>query len=253
MDPLIVLLLLSSVKLCSASVAPNFMYDVQFSTDPIPESVAAAAEAASPSTALLSHVPDGWQPMTLPNGSSYLCRVPSIASLLDSEKTSDPVPMLKSGQLLPEAAKKALSLSMANLCVQKVGGWFSYDICWERHVRQYHAEGSQLKAEYFLGKGPSYKLENGATDDLTFRVHATGGPYVAARLLNGTVCDLTGKERVAELRLFCLPEGADEKISLEMTEPETCKYVITMSHPKACIPQLQRVQGTQVPIVCYRL
>jgi protein OS-9 len=142
---------------------------------------------------------------------------------------------------------------MAGFCVQKHNGWWSYDVCWERHVRQFHADGGQLRTEYFLGKGPEYKLEKGATQALTYRVHSTAGPYVAAELLNGTVCDLTGKERVAELRLFCLSDEHDDQMSLEMTEPETCKYVITMSHPRACIPQLRRDKGVNLAIVCYRL
>lgn len=239
------------------------MYDVQFSTDALPvdipgaglvpssSAVSADAAAAGPALSLLSHAPHGWQPMTLPNGSAYLCRIPSAADLAAAPT---PAPAaLKPGQKLPDAARTALSTAMAGACVQKLSGWFTYDVCWEQSVRQYHMEGTVLKDEYYLGKGPTFKLEKGATADVTFRVHHTHGPYVAATFLNGTLCDLTGKDRVSEVRLFCLPDGADERIELELAEPETCRYVITMAHPAACIPELQRVQGTQVPIVCYRV
>jgi hypothetical protein len=32
-----------------------------------------------------------------------------------------------------------------------VEDWWTYEVCYERHVRQYHKEGAALISEYLLG------------------------------------------------------------------------------------------------------
>ena len=244
-----------------ATTSPNYLYDIQFTDDPIPQNLFASppspsGEDNSDATPmpLLSYSPDGWQPMTLPNGSAYLCRVPSTGPTdASDEADKENSDILRDGQVLPSSVQAALSAAMQKICALRLDGWFSYDVCWEKHVRQYHLEGTSTKDEFFLGKGPDYKLEKGAPAELFYRIHTEQGPYVAAQFPNGTVCDLTGRDRATELRLFCQPEGADEAVKIEISEPETCKYIVSLFHPRACIPELRKVQGSLAPIICYKM
>ena len=36
-------------------------------------------------------------------------------------------------------------------CAYRVEDWWTYEVCYERHVRQYHKEGAALISEYLLG------------------------------------------------------------------------------------------------------
>lgn len=39
-------------------------------------------------------------------------------------------------------------------CALIATGWWHYELCWNRFVRQFHVEEHRITAEYFLGLGP---------------------------------------------------------------------------------------------------
>jgi hypothetical protein len=39
-------------------------------------------------------------------------------------------------------------------CAVLSAGWWHYEVCWQRYIRQFHVENQRITAEYFLGLGP---------------------------------------------------------------------------------------------------
>lgn len=234
---------------------------------------------------------DGWLPFRISNGSLYVCRMPrpgdpeleQIAEerfspkkkSTDNEKDSSDQPTSETseaklvvGQKLPSSIREELSRRMKGDCITKNLGWWTYEVCWEEHVRQYHSENGQTSSAHFLGHGPNKKLKFGSKyEDVIYRVDSVRGPYLSALFKNGSKCDVTGEPRVTEIRLYCEEEaaklGPESELTgematainlyerkLDISEQETCTYLVWWGTPKACLKQIKKDAGPIFGIRC---
>eukprot|EP00004_Rigifila_ramosa_P006256 TRINITY_DN1694_c0_g1_i1.p2 TRINITY_DN1694_c0_g1~~TRINITY_DN1694_c0_g1_i1.p2 ORF type:complete len:168 (-),score=36.32 TRINITY_DN1694_c0_g1_i1:25-528(-) len=133
-------------------------------------------------------------------------------------------------------------------------GWWTYEFCYKRHLRQYHTEhivdkakGQQISrttAEYFLGKYAPIDAETPAaaaaqrSQDRAGREivgvpgSAEGTAYLDRSYRTGTVCDLTNRERETEVRYQCGHEVPDQILLVK--ESSTCRYTITVLSGALC-------------------
>ena len=212
-----------------------------------------------------------WEPMALANGTRYQCRIPGpeLVASDEASKAAEAKRKKKSepGTELDADTARALHRALSGQCAVKAGGWWVYDACWNQGVRQYHPDrNQQIETEYSLGQGPAKKIKKGATGTLFYGRSALHGLYVATHYHNGTVCDLSGQERSTELRLLCddgtgangaevVDPGREAELQLtDITEPETCTYVVWLKHPAVCdVPELRKAPQVVRPIDCYQL
>ena len=86
----------------------------------------------------------------------------------------------------------------ADWCTYRLEDWWHYEVCYKKHVRQFHKEGNRVVAEYRLG---AYSSE--ATDMNTVQLDASGVSggvkFVAQQYIQGEPCELTGQPRSAEV------------------------------------------------------
>lgn len=174
-----------------------------------------------------------WERTTSPNGTEYLCYIPGPEDVANAERAEDAKATASTGGsrnqqqhrkpgLVSSDISNLILAKMAGHCATKTDGYWTYEVCWNAQVRQFHmtlqadpsagAGGAQVaiapQNENFLGKGPQHEIEGGAIrEDLTFGEHPVHGPYLSTRFYNGTVCDLDGAERQTEILLFCLSEA----------------------------------------------
>ncbi len=136
-------------------------------------------------------------------------------------------------------------------CVQRNEGWWTYEVCVGRQVRQFHAAaGASDSADFSLGLfqagvgtiadtvNSRERLASGQTG-----VHQGGSiaplssgtpeaPALVQFYASGTVCAETGRGREAEVRFVC---QADEALHIQsVKELATCQYVITVGVAAAC-------------------
>jgi hypothetical protein len=120
------------------------------------------------------------------------------------------------------------------VCLRKPEGWWTYEVCMGKHIRQYHAErqsdpdgeeGAYINvevSEFVLGK---FDSEVG-TEAVP--------PSLLQQFGNGTPCDLTNKPRRAKLEILCQPNGKYNSFIEEIQEVATCEYHVKVRTPLLC-------------------
>lgn len=203
--------------------------------------------------------------MTGHDGQKYLCSLPppvpegenaeeddagdSAASSSADEKEKDgdesggaPVRKTSRGGAKPSAERDGKVVSeilepLSTACFYRIEGWWTYEFCHKKKVRQYHQEGDTITNEYSLGE-----YDAKATSELhALQGHFTEAPGVTGSnerfhahvFTGGTACDLTDLERQTEVRFVCAPAGGVNAITA-IKEPATCKYTFTFATPLLC-------------------
>lgn len=191
---------------------------------------------------------DRWVPMKLPNGSRFDCLLPDESALGEKvqEKKKTPV-----GEKVPAQVADRINAILRGSCAVKLAGWWVYELCWGTGLRQFHQSPQQvIETEYYLGKGPALSPKD-VSPDLFYGENPVHGIYVTTTYLQGTKCDLTGKPRVAEIRAQC-GTNAEEATELEVVEPETCRYVATLTHKSLCREEgLRKEDEAALQIQCF--
>ena len=161
-------------------------------------------------------------------GRPFECSIPAVAAA-DEEGGDD---NNNSGSDLPSPV--SLLRSLEGTCLYRVeDSWWTFELCFERHVRQFHREGGGsgtgggaggVASEFWLGK-----WESGAADPATadaassppspssvppshYNVSISGGgadSFVSSIYSGGDPCDLLGgKPRRTEVKFVCLERPA---------------------------------------------
>eukprot|EP01062_Namystynia_karyoxenos_P074056 TRINITY_DN70880_c0_g1_i1.p1 TRINITY_DN70880_c0_g1~~TRINITY_DN70880_c0_g1_i1.p1 ORF type:complete len:603 (+),score=198.35 TRINITY_DN70880_c0_g1_i1:76-1884(+) len=168
----------------------------------------------------------------------------------------------------------AVTRALPTTCLSwAAGGWWTYELCISKWVRQYHQDDGVTQSEYVLGLGRdaladdtagnreiqyvdgAYSLLSKLKKSLGSAVSATGQwrigiekegeadrYFFQTQYLDGLRCDVSGEPRVTELRAYC---AADEQnLKFNVTEVSTCKYVARLYLDALCsLPQYRTVAG----------
>ncbi|KAI9593053.1 hypothetical protein BDF19DRAFT_177215 [Syncephalis fuscata] len=213
----------------------------------------------------------------------YICRVPPL--LAKKLNTSTPSTAEESSgskdilidkkpkseaELEAERVQNATKLlePMAGSCIYNNQGWWTYEFCYGKSIRQIHEpiDDTDEAVTHELGKyskripittndvisGPvSFESDDTAAVDVSSNGQSESATAVSGnrdgatapdlsgerRFLTqhwtgGSICDLTGKQRSIEVQFFCNQQEG-EKISYA-DEPGTCRYVMIVHTPRLC-------------------
>ncbi|XP_023175325.1 endoplasmic reticulum lectin 1 [Drosophila hydei] len=120
-------------------------------------------------------------------------------------------------------------------CLTGGTGWWKYEFCYGRHVRQFHKDKNS-EVELFLG----YFSEE------SHRLWASSNPDKGARrpgftssiwhhYEKGTHCDRSGLPREVDVKLTCTPvTTSGTAVSMYLLEPKTCQYILVVESPIIC-------------------
>jgi len=127
-------------------------------------------------------------------------------------------------------------------CLYKTKDWWTYEICYNRAVKQYHMENDKPVGAVLVLGVHSPELDTWAETNKT---------YQPQWYTNGSKCDLTGRPRQTELRFVC-NEAATQEMVGDIFEPQSCEYTIVVHTSRLCtVPWLRPVADpTPLPIVC---
>lgn len=137
-------------------------------------------------------------------------------------------------------------------CFYRMTGWWIYEVCFNQHIRQYHqdAKSGHITMEYYLGYSRDKNLPH-----QNYLVHMSPenpeDSYISFHFYDGTICDLTGQQRTAEIRIYCATDvrrqqlltssgmiiNTQHKINSfigDIEEPSSCTYVVKYYSSRLC-------------------
>ncbi|XP_008788789.2 protein OS-9 homolog [Phoenix dactylifera] len=205
------------------------------------------------------HPENGLESVMMSNkeGQSYMCFLP----LVEETKTVRSVTPQNSSNALLESDRRIklktpdeLIDVLKDKCFYRHEGWWSYEFCYEKHLRQLHLEDDKIVQEFVLGLfDPEVTAAfNQNHSDVSMvkdpRSKDASQRYHAHQYTNGTICDLTNQPRETEVRFVC---SEPVVIISSIKEISTCKYVITLQCPMLCKhPMFQQERPTWHTIHC---
>ena len=167
------------------------------------------------------------------------------------EETSVDFFLVGDAQLHEEAPDaENLLESLRNLCAYRIEGWWTYEVCYKKHIRQYHTERKKISQEQYLGRFDAASSD--VTAVLEDKTSLLGNQkYVSHHFSSGDLCELTEEERSAEVRYFCSDTAQDTVVS-SIRESSTCNYMLTIKTPVLCKHPAFREPPPKVKsIMCY--
>ncbi|QPG74798.1 hypothetical protein FOA43_002134 [Brettanomyces nanus] len=147
-----------------------------------------------------------------------------------------------------------------NHCIYSELGYWSYRACFSRGFTQFHYTGDRSKVHEQLQTDPSipsHRLGYMKDDlfsklsDFEFVKSSDGSRYLSQLVYNGSVCDLTGKERSVFVQYRCAPEYSVPVIT-DVDELKTCQYRMVISSAELCQYPVLKPQNyvTEANISC---
>lgn len=161
------------------------------------------------------------------HGQNYYCKLPFIAQKAD-DKEEEKIPKTTPLSSLLEPMR-------SESCLKTIVGWWTYEFCYGKYVKQYHSEGDAPKGDItYLGYYESDFDWNKevAEESSKFRRHKLNR-YHSQTYVNGTSCDIIDHRRDTEIRYICDDSSAETYIA-RVDEPSTCSYIITVNTPYVC-------------------
>ncbi|KEY72692.1 hypothetical protein S7711_02481 [Stachybotrys chartarum IBT 7711] len=246
--------------------SPHSTYSADFSEPTVVE-VAKDGEALIEGDVGSKHV---YEVMNMaPN--RYLCSIPVMQPPPPENQTENELARAEEARELSRAALNGWELvnKLEDSCLYFMSGWWSYSLCKNREIVQFHAmtnmpTGQPPKpdpnsAEYVLGRVPALpaSAENRHLGDLDeepipAELQVKGDQrYLVQKLVGGTICDLTGRERTIEVQYHCNPGLKVDRIAW-IKEVTICAYLMVVNTPRLChdVAFLPPKEKKANPITC---
>ncbi|KAJ9054022.1 Endoplasmic reticulum lectin 1 [Entomophthora muscae] len=168
----------------------------------------------------------------------YACRIPPPTFSKSKIPRALPSP-----ERFLERTLDILSRKNGSCTLTEIKGW-NYNFCFNKWVEHYAYFGTDEQVEevtfYYLGNASfprpiSRRLGNDKYMVAFSGIGITAPWYVAEKWTQGTICDLTGMPRVAEIRYSCHPIYPDGVFKVE--ENSVCNYIIEVNLVDLCDQQ----------------
>ncbi|ORX57799.1 hypothetical protein BCR36DRAFT_318644 [Piromyces finnis] len=182
------------------------------------------------------------------NKEHYICEVPKVKKKKEKVVRRSNITNVKNALSLLEPMK--------NKCLYHTSGWWNYEFCYGKSIRQYHVAGknepARYNSNYILGKYTKYlELSSGKTEETKdlVRITPTGKNYFTQKFIDGTKCDKTNIPRTTEVQYYC---GIEESI-IYIKETTTCNYEVAISTNRLCKDPVfnPQINNPLNSILCY--
>ncbi|XP_057538576.1 protein OS-9 homolog [Amaranthus tricolor] len=193
---------------------------------------------------------DDQESVFMPNedGKNYLCFLPKI----EKPKSGKPVIQFNTSSMIMGSEKPVkvktpdeLLEVLEEQCLLRREGWWTYEFCFKKHLRQVHLEDEKIAQEFVLGlydpEATNVYNQNLSDISILKDPHSKDASqrYHAHQYTNGTLCDLTNQHRETEVRFVCSESTA---MITSITELSTCKYALTVQSPTLCLHPFFQVE-----------
>lgn len=159
-----------------------------------------------------------------------------IESIFTNDDRADRVKQFPPLSSLNDDISQVKSFLEGKNCLTGGTGWWKYEFCYGKYVRQFHIDKLGSKSSILLGVFDE-KLHKDFIDS-----HPDKRPKIKVQrkqithlYAGGSVCDKTGQQRQTEVVLKCLENAPSRSsVSLYLLEPKVCNYILGVESPLIC-------------------
>lgn len=124
-------------------------------------------------------------------------------------------------------------------CLHGGVGWWKYELCYGKHVHQYHEDKEQGKSIVVVGNWNREEHLEWAKKNVARTYHLKDDGMQKVKVVShfyshGDVCDLTGKPRQVIVKLKCKESESPHAVTVYLLEPQTCQYILGVESPVIC-------------------
>lgn len=182
----------------------------------------------------------------------YLCSIPIIPFPPPENETANELARAQEAKELSLATGNGWDLisDLQKSCLYHTAGWWTYSFCKNHKVVQFHASQNPAGDEpptadphslqFILGSKQSIpeanipKTLDAKSKPIPAELQVNGDQrYLAQKLVAGTLCDLTLRERTIEVQYHCVP-GLKEETIAWVKEVTICSYVMVVNTGHLC-------------------
>ena len=108
-------------------------------------------------------------------------------------------------------------------------GWWQFEFCYKRHVRQIHRNDDGTEQVVRLGEWDAeYHRKK------TLQSSSNGPKFTVAHFDEGDYCEASSAPRKTQVKMICSTKLTGGQVSLSLTEPKTCEYILKVESPMFC-------------------
>lgn len=121
-------------------------------------------------------------------------------------------------------------------CVIGGVGWWKYEFCYQKSVKQFHKERKGPKIELLLGIWDEKRHKDHVTEIGKTFDDSKIPTYTDLYFFLGSICDETGLPRQVKVRIRCSKNDSHniQSLTMFMEEPKTCFYKFTAESVLFC-------------------
>jgi endoplasmic reticulum lectin 1 len=121
-------------------------------------------------------------------------------------------------------------------CLTGGTGWWKYEFCYGKYVRQFHVDKFGSKTSILLGVFDDKIHKEFLQSHPEKRPKPVGQRKQIVHFYSGgSTCDKTGQQRQTEVILKCLENAPSRTtVSLYLLEPKVCSYILGIESPLIC-------------------
>ncbi|KAG4306443.1 hypothetical protein PORY_000431 [Pneumocystis oryctolagi] len=177
------------------------------------------------------------------NNEKYFCTTPKVHyESTDNEKSETNLEKENESEKALENGLKLIS-SLENSCIYYLEGWWTYVLCYNKYVKQFHPldwDGSQKSLRILENQSENYYLMGRfntsikkGTSIFSSKIEHNGDSYyISQRVGGGTYCNLIQENRHIEIQYICEPDTYDKIVFV--AEISTCSYKMIVHTSKLC-------------------
>ncbi|EFC38741.1 predicted protein [Naegleria gruberi] len=179
----------------------------------------------------------------------HRCHIPVKKNNSQSEETVKKETLEEKTERIKKEIVENIFPKFISNCYFRIAGWWLYEFCFNKFVRQFHQEQHTVTNEYFLGysKEQSPTNKNVKYFDINFNEQTPEESYISIPFEKGTPCDLTKQPRTLELRMYCATDLKRRQLTNpnahgeasahfvgDIEEPSTCSYSLKFYSNHLC-------------------
>ena len=172
----------------------------------------------------------------------HRCHVPIKKNNIETESQTESLQAKK--ERIKQEVLQSIFPKFNQACYFRVAGWWIYEFCFNKHVRQFHQEQQAVTMEFFLGYSKEHPdVKNDPKSIKNFDVHFNEihpeESYVSIPFDKGTPCDLTHQPRTIEVRMYCATDLKRRQLTNTISHDVHAHFIGDIEEPSTCAYSLK--------------